>query len=326
MHAFCCISTLIHSFIKCLLTPWGCLVLVSRSPQSRGGRQEGSSDKHHDGESRGPLKTGLGRGVDQIEIGKEEVTFLTQKKANSKACNVLVCVKHRNPLISWSPILSHGKGWYPGLGQWLSTEPESPRFSRAAAVPSTRCLSFSGVVEGLFLLSTDSSSPNPPKRHCSMKAVLFGVGPPTERGGILQGPCIPCRKQCSRTLTLDFAFWSLKGCSFTTMETWGLCVSLNEKPLLQRLQDCTPRERAERHVGPGIGKGNNFMDTSLSGLPYQVRCCFLECRDKMSCIEEGPVIQYNLGFQRCAANEVTAMQGDQWMCVDKVVGSCWSSL
>lgn len=73
---------------------------VSRSPQSRGGRQEGSSDKHHDGENRGPLKTELGRGVDQIEIGKEELTFLAQRKANSRACNALVCVKHRNPLVS----------------------------------------------------------------------------------------------------------------------------------------------------------------------------------------------------------------------------------
>lgn len=49
-------------------------------------------------------------------------------------------------------------------------------------------------------------------------------------------------------------------------------------------------ERAERHMGPGIAKGNNFMDTRLSSLPYRVRCCFLECRDKMSCIAGGPVI------------------------------------
>lgn len=40
----------------------------------------------------------------------------------------------------------------------------------------------------------------------SMKAVLFGVGPPTERSGTPHGPCIPCRKQFSRALTLDPAF------------------------------------------------------------------------------------------------------------------------
>ena len=40
VQAFRCTPTLIHAFIKCLLTPWGHLVLVSRSPQSRGGRQE----------------------------------------------------------------------------------------------------------------------------------------------------------------------------------------------------------------------------------------------------------------------------------------------
>ena len=174
------------------------------------GQAGGSSDKHHDGESRGPLKTELGRGVDQIEIGKEEVTFLAQRKANSEACNALVCAKHRNPLISWCPVLRcHGKGWYPGLGPWLSTGPESPHVSRAAGVPSTRCLSFSGAVEGLFLPSTDSPSPNPPRRQCSMKAVLFGVGPPTERRGNTHGPRIPCRKQFNRALTLDPAFWSL---------------------------------------------------------------------------------------------------------------------
>lgn len=199
-------------------------------------------------------------------------------------------------------------------------------FSRVAAVPSTRCLSFSGAVEGLFLLSTDPPSPNPPKRHCGMKAVRFGVGPPTETymepyksHVYLVGSSAVGHSH----LTLHFEV-----CKDVVLPQWKLevCVCPLMRSPYYKGSRIVHRERAERHVGPGIGKGNNFMDTSLSSLPYQVRCCFLECRDKMSCIAEGPVIQHNLGFQGCAANEVTAVQGDQWMCVDKVGGSCWPSL
>ena len=65
-------------------------------------------------------------------------------------------------------------------------------------------------------------------------------------------------------LTLHFEL-----CKDIVLPQWKLevCVYPLMRSLYYKGSRIVHWERAERHVGPGIGKGNNFMDTSLSSVP-----------------------------------------------------------
>lgn len=251
------------------------------------GQAGGSSDKHHDGESRGPLKTELGRGVDQIEIGKEEVTFLAQRKANSEACNALVCAKHRNPLILSSGAM--GRGDTQDLAHNFQQGQSHPMLAGLLEfLPPGASLSPGQWRASSFHLQTPPAPTHQEDsvawRLCSLELALQQKEEETHMGHVY---LVGSSSIGHSHLTLHFEV-----CKDVVLpqRKFEVCVCPLMRSPYYKGSRIVHWERAERHVGPGIGKGNNFLDTSLSSLPYQVRCCFLECRDKMSCIAEGPVI------------------------------------